>query len=293
MLKSTVSVLVFLLSFSINAQGSGASEQAKQFQGKAEYFSKRMHTRKTPDGNSKKEIDPEFEKEIAAAFKKATEKKFVLTFSKSEALYEEEKELEKPNLSGDGTSISVSFSGAGKKYINIKDKKTVVEEEMFGKDFVITEPLVENPNWKLIDETKKIGDYTCHKAELLIPVTERETQAYKTYLEKTAKSKKTSLLGGMDEPKEKVVTAWYTPEIPVSLGPSNYWGLPGLILEVNEEKVVLLCSKVTLNSKSNFKIKQPDNGKAVNQKEFDAIEKKKREQLMGDDGIIRFSSSSE
>jgi GLPGLI family protein len=29
-----------------------------------------------------------------------------------------------------------------------------------------------------------------------------------------------------------VTTAWYTPQIPVSNGPRNYHGLPGLIMEV-------------------------------------------------------------
>ena len=40
----------------------------------------------------------------------------------------------------------------------------------------------------------------------------------------------------MDEievPKTIEVTAWYTPEIPINQGPADYWGLPGLILEVN------------------------------------------------------------
>jgi GLPGLI family protein len=283
MIKNVVILSLLLIGFLSNAQA---------FQGKAEYFSKRIHHRKVADANSKKEIDPEFEKEIEAAFKKATEKKFVLTFNKVEALYEEEEELEKPKVTGE-TTISISFGGAGKKYINIKEKKTIVEEELYGKQFLINEPIVENPDWKLIDETKKIGDYTCHKAEIVIAVTEREKQAYKTYLEKTAKKQKSNLFGGIEEPKDKVVTAWYTPEIPVNLGPSNYWGLPGLILEVNEEKVVLLCSKVTLNNKSTFKIKPPTAGKSVTQNEFNAIEKKKTKQLMGDDGVITFSSTTE
>ena len=289
MVKVVVATSFLLIGFLAKAQDSSASEQAKQFQGKAEYFSKRMYSKKTTSDNSKKEMDPELEKEFKDALKKATEKRFVLTFNKSEASYEEEQELAKPMVSGE-TSISISFSGAGKKYINIKDKKTIVEEDMFGKEFVVTDSL-ENSNWKLIDEIKKIGDYTCFKAELIIPVTEREKQAYKTYLEKTANSNKTKLLGAMEEPKDKIVTAWYTPEIPVSLGPSNYYGLPGFILEVNEEKIVLLCSKVTLNIKSALKIKPPSNGKSVTKKEFNAIEKKKREQLMDEDGVIRFSST--
>lgn len=282
MLRNYVALSLFLLlSFSLNAQ---------EFQGKAEYFSKRI-IKKKPKTDVKKEADPEFEKQIEAAFKRATEKKYILTFSKSEALFEEEQVLEQPEPSSDGTTISISFSGGGKKYINIKENKMILEEEMFGKEFLIIDS-IQNYNWKLIDETKKIGDYTCYKAELIIPVSDREKQTYQTYLEKTAKSNKAPLFP-LPEPTEKLKTAWYTPEIPVSLGPDNYFGLPGLILELSDEKTVILCSKVTLNTKSNFKIKLPNEGKKVSQKEFNAIEKKKSEELMDENGVISFSSTTE
>jgi GLPGLI family protein len=51
------------------------------------------------------------------------------------------------------------------------------------------------------------------------------------------------------------------PEIPVSQGPEGYWGLPGLILEVNDGKTVLLCSKVVLNPKVKAEIKAPSKGR--------------------------------
>ena len=60
---------------------------------------------------------------------------------------------------------------------------------------------------------------------------------------------KTNLMDELNMPKEITITAWYSPEIPVSQGPENYWGLPGLILEVNDGKTTILCSKVVLNLK--------------------------------------------
>ncbi len=51
-------------------------------------------------------------------------------------------------------------------------------------------------------------------------------------------------------PKETVITAWYTLEIPVSQGLENYWGLAGLLLEVNDGKTVILYSKVFQKSES-------------------------------------------
>ena len=84
-----------------------------------------------------------------------------------------------------------------------------------------------------------------------------------------------NLTGG--KPKEdRLVTAWYTPDIPVSHGPAEYWGLPGLILEVNDGSMILLCSKLMLNPEKKFEVKPPKKGERVTRAEFDAIKKKKQ-----------------
>ena len=81
-------------------------------------------------------------------------------------------------------------------------------------------------------------------------------------------------------PKENTITAWYCPEIPINQGPENYWGLPGLILEVNDGKTVMLCTKIVMNSKEKVAIKAVGKGKQVTQKEYDEIVKKKMEEMM-------------
>ena len=53
------------------------------------------------------------------------------------------------------------------------------------------------------------------------------------------------------------VVAWFTPEIPVSSGPSWYQGLPGLILEVSDDDTTILCTKIVMNPKEKTKIKRP------------------------------------
>jgi GLPGLI family protein len=65
----------------------------------------------------------------------------------------------------------------------------------------------------------------------------------------------------------------------VSHGPEGYWGLPGLILEVNDGKTVLLCSKVVLNPKVKAEIKAPSKGKVISQKEYDETVMKKMEEF--------------
>ncbi len=263
----------------------GFLAKAQEFQGKAEYFSKRIMKKKTEkvETKSKEPLDPELQKEIEIAIKKATEKQYVLTFNKTECLYEEEQKLEEPKPSN-GTSFSITFSGGGKKYLNTKDKNSIVEDEIFGREFLIVEPLVQ-PEWKLIDETKKIGDYNCFKAELVIPVSEKQKQEYEEFLKKEEKK---PALFKMEKPEDKVITAWYTPEIPVNFGPDNYWGLPGLILEVSEEKLIILCSKVVLSNKEKTKIKAPNTGEKVSQKKFDEIQKKKTDSMKDEDGVIMF-----
>ncbi len=48
----------------------------------------------------------------------------------------------------------------------------------------------------------------------------------------------------MEKPKQIEVVAWYTPQIPVSNGPGEYWGLPGLILEINAEEQQFYVQKL-------------------------------------------------
>lgn len=281
-MKFTLSIcLFFLMSFFVNAQ---------EFHGEAEYFSKKITKQKSlkTEASKNEKADPEFEKALEQAMKKASEKQYLLTFNKTECLYEEEKKLEKPDARSSGVSISVSFSGDGKKYINAKEKIGIQEDEIFGKEFLIVDP-IEKPDWKLLNETKMIGEYNCFKAELIVPVTDKQNQLYKEYLKKE-EIKPT--LFKMSKPEDKIVTAWYTPEIAVSFGPSNYWGLPGLILEINDGNHIILCSKVKLSNKIGTKIKVPNVGEKVTQKKFDEIQKKKMDSMKDKDGNIIFSTSN-
>ena len=82
------------------------------------------------------------------------------------------------------------------------------------------------------------------------------------------------------EMEEITITAWYTPEIPVSAGPRNYHGLPGLILEVDDGRGgTLMCSKVVLNPEKSIEIKEPKKGQKINQEKYDAIMEKKMEEM--------------
>ena len=263
---------------------------SQEFQGRAYYFSKTIFSADLKEENSEsKKQDPAFEKALQEALKEASEKSYLLTFNKSECIYEQEQQLEKPKAASGEMQISVSISSSeGRKYINAKNKTSSIEDAILGKQFIIVEN-IEKPNWELVDETKKIGDYTCFKAKLTIPVSDKQKKEYEEFLKK--EEIKSSLFK-MEEPKEKIITAWYTPEIPVSFGPNNYWGLPGLILEINEPETIILCSKVVLNTKEKATIKIPNKGQKVSQKEFDAIQKKKYDSMKDENGVIMFKTTN-
>lgn len=271
----TITLMVLLVSTGMLGQ---------DFQGKATYFSKYIYKseKKLTDEVDKIREDKELDEAFKIAMKKSSEKTFTLLFNKHEAVYEENEELEKPSAPSGGFSVSISMTGGGKKYMNTKEKISLEEDEVFEKEFLIEEPLVQ-PDWKLINESKKIGEYSCFKAELIVPVTDVQKQNYQDFLKREEKK---PALFKMEEPKDKVITAWYTPEIPMSFGPDNYWGLPGLILEINEENMLILCSKVVLNTKSKLNVKRPKKGDKVSQKEFDAIQKKKLDSMKNEDGMI-------
>lgn len=78
--------------------------------------------------------------------------------------------------------------------------------------------------WTVTKEIKIIDKHKCYKA--------------------------TSPLYFKDKKLNTFITAWFTPEIPVEHGPIGYGGLPGLILELQNDRATFFVTKInlTLNS---------------------------------------------
>lgn len=83
------------------------------------------------------------------------------------------------------------------------------------------------------------------------------------------------------------VEAWYTLQIPVRHGPAEYWGLPGLILEVSAGNTTMLCSKIVMNSKEDLKIEAPDKGKEINKEDYQATITEKMQEMRNNRGRRR------
>ncbi|TDE55531.1 GLPGLI family protein [Flavobacterium sp. GT3P67] len=258
---------------------------AQEFQGMAVYESKTSTSDFKTRMEGNKEMTPDMQKRIEESMKKMFEKTFILNFDKSASIYKEEEKLDTPGQGGGGMRMMMSMTGGGGTYYkNVKDKSYTVDKEFMGKEFLVKDSLP-NLQWKMESETRIIGGYNCFKATAVRPASKTDFRNFRPKKEDAATTKpadatkKTSLLDELDMPKEVIITAWYTPEIPVNQGPENYWGLPGLILEVNDGKTVTLCSKVVLNPKVKTEIKAATKGKVTTQKEFDEIVLKKMEEF--------------
>ncbi|OUD36901.1 GLPGLI family protein [Flavobacterium sp. FPG59] len=259
--------------------------QAQEFQGMAVYESKTSTSDFKSRMQGNKEMTPDMQKMIEERMKKAFEKTFILNFDKSASVYKEEEKLDATGQGNGGMRMMMSFTGGGGTYYkNVKEKSFTVDKEFMGKEFLIKDSLP-NLQWKMESETRVIGGYNCFKATAIKPVSKTDFRNFRPRREETATAKpadgaaKTNLLDNLEMPKDVVITAWYTPEIPVSQGPENYWGLPGLILEVNDGRTVILCSKVVLNPKVKTEIKAPSKGKVTSQKDFDDAVTKKMEEF--------------
>ena len=260
------------------------SLQAQEFQGMAVYESKTSTADFKSNFAGNREMTPEMQKSIEERMKGMFEKTFILYFDKSASIYKEEEKLEGPGQGGGMRWMSSMTGGGGTLYKNVKEKLYAVDKEFMGKEFLVKDSLV-NYQWKMEGETRVIGGYNCFKATTVRPASKTDFRNVRPKKEDPAAAKpadgekKTNFMDNLEMPNDVTITAWYTPEIPVNQGPENYWGLPGLILEINDGKTVILCSKIVLNPKEKTVIKAPVKGKVISQKDYDETVIKKMQEM--------------
>lgn len=131
-------------------------------------------------------------------------------------------------------------------YHDLKTAEVVESQDLFGKKFLITGS--QKMKWKLSNETKEVLGYTCKKATL----TEGDKQ----------------------------VEAWYTSEIPVSIGPANFHDLPGAVLAVNQgAQRTIIAINVEFKKVDNSLIVKPKKGKKVTSEQFKKIAEEKAKEM--------------
>ena len=267
LLKSTTILLLLASSMAF----------AQDFQGKAIY-----QTKTTLDMDlAGSGIPADRIKMIKERMKSQLEKTFELSFDKVASIYKEEDKLDQSAGGRGGMRFMMMGGGAtGDYYKNTQTKTSAKENEFSGKNFLIKDAL-KTYEWKMEQETKMIGQNMCFKATTVIEVPvkpefrfgrrnaseEKEDEAKKAVAEEAPKM------------EQIIVTAWYALDIPVSHGPGDFWGLPGLILEVAYGDTNILCTKIVMNPKDKVEIKEPSKGKEVSQDEYDEIIAEKMKEM--------------
>ena len=280
-------LLLVLCSFTINSQN---------ISGQAFYQSKTTINTNEIGG---RDMDEGMRKMIAERMKGMLEKTYILTFNNNESIYIEEEKLE-TGSGGGGFRMMMSSFNAGEQYKNLETNQILEEREFFGKQFLINDS-ISNLDWQLEKESKQIGQYVVFKATAVKMIDENDVSMMRRRRnnddkkdeeprEETEEKEESEVgkdstmtdedpLDQFEVPKEVIVTAWYTPQIPVANGPGEYAGLPGLILELNVYRTTILCSKIVLNPKESEKIEPPTKGKEVTREEYNKIVKEKMDEM--------------
>lgn len=131
-------------------------------------------------------------------------------------------------------------------YTDIEKGVIKNEREDFGKSFIV-EDSINSITWKITNDEKKIGDFNCIKAIYNTTVTLNQDIGQTTI-------------------KPKTVIAWFCPKLPYSAGPIGYSGLPGLIIELNDDLFVYSLKKITYTEDDELKI--PKKGRLISRKNY-------------------------
>ncbi len=259
-MKRTFTLLALFLCLGLGLQ----TAFAQGFTGRAYYKSSSSFSIKMDSTK----MAPEQMAQIQASLKKQMEQNYVLSFNQTESTWKKEESLGggPATASAGGAVFMVATSGEGSTLYKDAAGNYLQEQEMMGKEYLIkdkSEPF----EWVLSEETKKIGNYTAQKASFTKIVDSRRFSTGMTEMENVKDTLQ--------------VTVWFTPEIPVSHGPEYYFGLPGLILEVQNQGRTLICEKIELNPSADpVVIDRPSKGKEMTQAEFRVIEEEGMKQMM-------------
>ena len=134
------------------------------------------------------------------------------------------------------------------------DDSPLTEADLAAHNIIVDE--LQKIDWFMGSDSKQIGDYLCFKATAVVPTDELTWYDF-SWGDLRSQPEDTEI-------KLTSIEAWYTLQIPLKQGPAEYWGLPGLILEVSAGNTTMLCSQVIINPSDIIEIKTPDKGKEIN-----------------------------
>jgi GLPGLI family protein len=167
-------------------------------------------------------------------------------------------------------------------YTNLSSQTQYESRAMFEKNFLIVDSL-KPLKWKISEETKTIAKHVCKKATTSVAAQTMRIGAVRIGGRNGADTaNKTATVA----PKETEVIVWYTEEIPASIGPDSYNGLPGAILEVDMDNGANVTTATEVTSKYPKKeLVQPTKGDKMNKAEFQEAMKKIIEDMQKGGGM--------
>ena len=194
--------------------------------------------------------DGKFKERLQKIKEYANNQKFKLSFNNNQSSFKYIETLNSdPGFSESENKIARSAMTTSSDFYYNKVENREIQQKSDGQ-------LIEKKNskvsWVIGTESKKIDSYLCYKA---------------TYIESYIGRK-----SGKTEYRE--VVAWFAPSLPYAFGPINFYGLPGLILELKYKNTTYLVTNIVLGGAKVF-VDFPK-GKTVTKEEY---EKKLKAQM--------------
>lgn len=182
------------------------------------------HKKKFIEDIKKKDINMNTKQGVIQMYENAEPDYYILKFNDNESYYYKDKGLDQKGKYNIG-----SKAGLNPFYFNTSSDMLIEDSKSFG--FVKKNLL----DWEITKESKNIAGYICYKAKTVETLYSRQGHYY-----------------------DREIIAWFSPEIPVKLGPKNYVGLPGLVLEVVRKEFTITAKNINLNPNTDdLKIKSP------------------------------------
>lgn len=176
--------------------------------------------------------------------------KWELTFTDNESIYHPFKETELTGANANQSGYYMRFGRENRSvYKNLSKDKLTDSRDFMQKQFLI-KGFVTTRQWKIGKKQKQILGYNCMEASCKID-------------------------------SATMVTAWFSPQLPISNGPVDFQGLPGMILQIsiNDGERTITATEVKLKDVDTSVIIEPTKGKEVTSDEFEKIREEKMKEM--------------
>lgn len=256
-MKKIISILILFIGFV-----SFAQQEKLEVNYTSRIILPKDFTFQAPGGGSGRQIPKEMQEQFIKSIQEPQD--YTLTILGDESLYkliEKISNNQEQGMRGPRGGGRMMMMNGDNIYKNTSTHQLLKEQNMMAKTYIINDSL-QNYDWKLTRESKTILGNEAKKATAIIDSIQ--------------------------------TTVWYIPTIKYKTGPENYWGLPGLIAEVETEinrgpvkgKRIITLSNISTSTNSKA-IEKPKDKSAISQKEYNKLmdEQRKRFEDMRNSGV--------